>query len=310
MEDTNLVDGWVLVELSNVLNATPVVTDDDARMEYMKTNLKAKADYVFFNASNYSESAEEPNEAEIKAYYNEHKDDYFQNEKRVLDYVLLELKPTAGDSSAIIQQANELLQDAKDGKDFAQLAELYSQDPGSAEKGGDLGFFGRGQMIGEFEEASFNAEPGDLVGPIETSFGMHLISVEEKRPAGTRGLDEVAEQIKSRLTTERAEEMAASQIEGLAQQIRDEKITDSEALEALAEAQTGVTFHSVSPFSLDGKSRPPRDSRQRLLRPQDGQWATSGHALHSRSRIRLRCQRSGSDRSPPRHFRFHRVGRP
>jgi hypothetical protein len=70
------------------------------------------------------------------------------------------------------------------GEDFASIAAEVSDDPGSAAQGGDLGFFGRGQMVPEFEEAAFSAQPGELVGPVETSFGLHLIEVIERRPGG------------------------------------------------------------------------------------------------------------------------------
>jgi len=168
-------------KLSEVLNATAIVTDDDARLEYMKNNMKAQVDYIFYNATDYSQSAAEPSEAEIKTYYENHKDDYSENEKRVIDYVLFELKPTKADSNSVYQQAEELLQDAKNGKDFAQLAEIYSQDPGSAEKGGDLGYFKREAMVKPFADAAFGANIGDIVGPVESQYGLHIIKVEDKR---------------------------------------------------------------------------------------------------------------------------------
>ncbi len=168
-------------KLNSLLSSSAIVTDDEARLEYMKNNLKGKVDYAFYNAADYADVAAEPTEAEIKAYYNKNKDDFQQNEKRILDYVLIELKPTRADSQAVFQQANDLLQDAVDGKDFAQLAEIYSQDPGSAEKGGDLGFFKRSAMVKPFADAAFSANVGDIVGPVESSFGIHIIKVVDKR---------------------------------------------------------------------------------------------------------------------------------
>lgn len=70
------------------------------------------------------------------------------------------------------------------GEDFAAIAAEVSDDPGSAAQGGDLGFFGRGRMVPEFEEAAFSAPVGELVGPVETDFGLHLIEVIERRPGG------------------------------------------------------------------------------------------------------------------------------
>ncbi len=73
-------------------------------------------------------------------------------------------------------RARELLAAIKGGKDFAQLARTHSECP-SGKNGGSLGWFGRGQMVKEFEDAAFGAKKGDTVGPVKTQFGWHLIKV-------------------------------------------------------------------------------------------------------------------------------------
>ena len=176
-------------KLSSVVNATAIVTDDDARLEYIKNNVKARADYVFYDAGAFENLAEEPSSDDIMAYYKAHQDDFKQNEKRVLDYVLLEIKPSKADSLLIQRQVEDLLADARSGKDFAQLAEIYSADPGSAEKGGDLGYFKRGAMVKPFADAAFSAKRGEIVGPVQTQYGIHIIKVEDKRRQN--GEDEV-----------------------------------------------------------------------------------------------------------------------
>ncbi len=77
-------------------------------------------------------------------------------------------------------EARRLLQRARAGEDFAQLARQYSQDRGTAQRGGDLGWFPRGRMVKPFEEAAFAAEPGAIVGPVESPFGFHIIAVHSK----------------------------------------------------------------------------------------------------------------------------------
>ncbi len=164
-----------------MLNASVIVTDDDARLMYMKNNMKAQVNHVFYNAATFADEVAEPTDAEIQAYYQEHLDDYNVDEKRVLDYVLLELKATPSDSLDVRNQARELVEQARGGDDFAQLAQLYSEDPGSAEQGGDLGFFTRDAMVKPFSDAAFAADVGDVVGPVESNYGLHVIKVTDRR---------------------------------------------------------------------------------------------------------------------------------
>jgi peptidyl-prolyl cis-trans isomerase C len=97
-------------------------------------------------------------------------------------------------------KAKELMTKLRGGADFELMIKETSADPGSAKKGGDLGFFGRGRMIKPFEDAAFGmANPGDLVGPIETKFGWHILRLEEIKPAGKRPYEEVAEGIKRQI---------------------------------------------------------------------------------------------------------------
>ena len=93
--------------------------------------------------------------------------------------------------------ANDLLAQIEDGADFAELAKEHSTDTGSGAEGGDLGEFGRGQMVPEFDEAVFSAEEGDIVGPVETEFGFHIIEVLELIEG--QELEEVEDEIREEL---------------------------------------------------------------------------------------------------------------
>ena len=91
-------------------------------------------------------------------------------------------------------KANELLEKINAGEDFAALAKEHSTDPGSGKQGGDLGWFEAGRMVKEFSDATFAANAGDVVGPVETRFGFHIIKVHEKRDMTP--LEDVRDQLK------------------------------------------------------------------------------------------------------------------
>lgn len=84
------------------------------------------------------------------------------------------------DSAGVFEQADELIAALNEGADFADLAREYSADPGSGQRGGDLGWFGRGRMVAPFEQAAFGARVGEIVGPVESQFGLHIIQVNDR----------------------------------------------------------------------------------------------------------------------------------
>lgn len=139
----------------------------------------------------------EPSDQELSAYLEEHRDEYDTPEQVHARHILIRVAENAPETE--IAQAKKYLEDLKreieSGADFAELAQKHSQDPGSASNGGDLGFFGRGQMVKEFEDAAFALEPGQVSDPVRTQFGFHLIKVEEKRAAERPTLSQIRERV-------------------------------------------------------------------------------------------------------------------
>lgn len=168
-------------KLDNLLRATAVVSDQEVRAEFMKRQLKAQAEYLLVPANDFLASVANPSDAEIKAYHKAHEEEFKEPEKRIIEYVLLNFAATRADSQAVEEQVREILAEARGGADFAELARLNSQDPGSAVQGGDLGFFARGAMVKPFEDAAFAGKPGDIVGPVASQFGLHIIKVGERK---------------------------------------------------------------------------------------------------------------------------------
>ncbi|WP_249336522.1 peptidylprolyl isomerase [Sporosarcina sp. Marseille-Q4063] len=130
---------------------------------------------------------------EIEAYYEEHKEQLGQPEQVEASHILVEDEKTA----------KEVEQKLKDGGDFAKLAEEYSQDPSNATNAGELGFFGKGKMVPEFEEVAFAMEVDEISGPVETSHGFHIIHVTDKKEAKEASLEDSKEQIKDAIFEEK-----------------------------------------------------------------------------------------------------------
>lgn len=133
------------------------------------------------------------------------------------------------DSSRV--QAEKTLQELRDGADFAKLAQERSTDKGSAAKGGDLGYFARGRMVPEFEEAAFALQkPGELSGLVKSKFGYHIIKFIARKPAGVRPFDEVREDLVKEVRNEVLQEARAAEAAKLQQSAK----MNNEAIEAFA----------------------------------------------------------------------------
>ncbi|RMD97702.1 MAG: hypothetical protein D6814_08975, partial [Calditrichaeota bacterium] len=161
-------------------NAAVFVTDSEVKDEYLKRYQKATVEYLFIDPQRFADAEIEIPEADIKAYYQEHKKEYQEPEKRKIQYVIYSKRATKKDSEEVRNLAKDLILRARSGEDFAELAKTYSAD-NSASQGGDLGFFKRGQMVKPFEEAAFNAKVGDIVGPVQTQYGLHIIKILGKK---------------------------------------------------------------------------------------------------------------------------------
>ena len=154
--------------------------------------------------------AREFTDDEINAYYDSHPEAFVRDEAARARHILFRLP---GNASAEREErvrglAQGVLDDLRGGADFAAAAAEYSEDEGTAEAGGDLGFFPRGQMMPPFEEAAFSLPIGELSDPVRTELGFHILRVEERMEAGIKPLEEVRQEVIDALQEEKAREAA------------------------------------------------------------------------------------------------------
>ena len=141
--------------------------------------------------------AQPENEAKTKSEYEAHKKDYTTDDSVRARHILIKTVERDSDSETkALARANDIEKRLKS-EDFAKLAKEFSEDPGSKDKGGDLGFFSKGHMVPEFEKAAFALKVGEISAPVKSSFGYHIIKLDDKKAAATRTYEEVREDIAS-----------------------------------------------------------------------------------------------------------------
>ncbi len=222
------------------------LSDNDVDQEFRRRNEKVKLELVDFSADKFREGLT-ASDAELASYFDAHKDAYRVPEKRKIKYLLIDLQALRSkvlvteqdarryyadneqqfstpeqvkarhilfktgegkNDEEVKKRAEDVLAKAKAGADFAELAKKYSEDDSNAKNGGDLGFFGRGAMVKEFEDTAFAMQPGQISDLVKTQFGYHIIKVEEKKPAEVRPFDQVKAQNMDQLKWERAQKEA------------------------------------------------------------------------------------------------------
>lgn len=162
---------------------------------------QVRVEYLVLSQEKMIEGAKVSDE-EIKAWYQSNEARYKQAEQRQASHILIRADKNAPEAEVKAAQAKaeQLLAQLKAAPgDFAKLAKQYSQDPGSAEKGGDLGYFGRGMMVKPFEEAAFSLKENQLSDVVRSDFGFHLIKLTGVRPEQVRPLNDVRGEIVAEL---------------------------------------------------------------------------------------------------------------
>jgi peptidyl-prolyl cis-trans isomerase D len=170
-----------LQKLQQNVIATVRVSDAEALDAYRMENEKVNVKYVFFDPAQTPVDNPLISDDAVKKYYKSHEKEYQEPELRKIRYVSFEIKPTADDSAQTRSDCVDIIRQLRDGADFAELAKEYSEDKSNAENGGDLGFVAKGSMVKPFEDAAFGAKIGEIIGPVQTPFGLHILQVSARR---------------------------------------------------------------------------------------------------------------------------------
>jgi len=164
---------------------------------------------------------------DLTSYYRDHRDAYRVPEQVKVSHILIKT-PLPGPDGKVDEKgaveaqrrAEDLLNQIKGGAKFEDLAKKYSEDPGSAKEGGSLGWIGRGQTVPEFEKAAFSLPKGQISDLIKSSYGFHIIRVDDKQDAHLKSLDEVKSEIEPALKHQKAQQIAQKVADGLLKDAR------------------------------------------------------------------------------------------
>ncbi|MGI9047238.1 MAG: SurA N-terminal domain-containing protein [Burkholderiales bacterium] len=215
---------------------------EQVRVEYLELSLDKLIEQI------------EVSDEELQAYYREHAAEYEQPEEREASHILISAGADADDKTraAAKEKAQQLAAQAKkDPAKFAELAKKNSQDPGSAEKGGDLGGFRRGAMVKPFEDAVFSMKVGEIAGPVESPFGYHIIKLNAIKSSGKSSFDQVRKQIEADMKKQKAGATFAEAAENFSNMVYEQ----SDSLKPAAEAAK-LTIQTSPSISRKGAEAP------------------------------------------------------
>lgn len=197
------------------------VTDEMLKVYYDKSGSQfeipeqVKAEYVVLNSD--ALAAQIPvSDADIKSYYEQNAKHYSVEEQRRASHILIKADKNASDAGKAAAKAKAekiLAQVRKNPADFAKLAKENSQDPGSAERGGDLDYFGKGMMVKPFEDAAYKLKQGEISDLVQSDFGYHIIMLTGIKPATTKTYDEVKNGIVAEIRKQKAAKKFAEMAE-------------------------------------------------------------------------------------------------
>jgi len=170
---------------------------------------KIKIAYIAVHPQDFRDQVK-LDDQEIDDYYEDYQDKFKQEKQVKARHVLFSVpsNATADQEEKVKEKALSVLEKARGGQDFSQLAKEYSEDTSTKDEGGDLGYFSKGQMIESFEEAAFKMEKGQISDLVKTTYGYHIIKVEDSREESIKDLKEIRDQISDKLISNASIDLA------------------------------------------------------------------------------------------------------
>ena len=175
-------------KLFSSIKAGAKVNTDSIYREWKKANNKADGKVISFDLKPSGNLAVESEE--IEKYYKENYETFKRDPIRKYRYIKISNSPSSQDSINAQTKADSLYHILTHGGDFEKIAQKHSQDPGSGQKGGDLGYFGKGRMVPEFEKTCWDTPVGEIAKPVKTRFGWHIIKIFDRK-TNEQGQEEV-----------------------------------------------------------------------------------------------------------------------
>ena len=176
-------------KLQQIIKMSAVVNDVEVKEEYIKRNIDYTISALHVPKNSIQDRVIKPGEKELKNEYKNRIDEFEELEKRHISFVSWPKTASLEDTNRTKQEALEIIENYKNGTDFSVLANIHTQDPGNqiapdSGRGGDLGWFEKGQMVKSFEDAAFKGRRGSVVGPVLSQFGYHIIKIDSIKNRG------------------------------------------------------------------------------------------------------------------------------
>ncbi len=222
---------------------------------------KRKIDYAVIDSSKLA-AATTVSQQELQAYYDQHRDEYRVPEQVKVRHILIKTPLPGPDGKAdlkgegeALKKAEDVLKQVKAGGDFSQLAQKYSEDTGSAKQGGDLGWVGRGRTVPEFEKAAFSLSKGQTSDLVKSSYGFHIIHVDDKQDAHIKTLADVKSEIEQKVKQDKSTRATEAAANTLLNQARTQGLDKAAAAKGLQPITTDFISRADN---LPGIGAPPQ----------------------------------------------------